>query len=61
MTRDFNSTDLDVEAPLWLTVATAELGWSEAVVDDNVGAFGLEAWFEPGWSDAVVDDDGGAF
>ena len=39
MTRNFNSTDLDVEAPLWLTVATAELGWSEAVVDDDGSAF----------------------
>ena len=40
MTRDSNLTNLDVEAPLWLTVAPAEL------VDDDGGAFGLEAGVE---------------
>lgn len=38
MTRNSNSTNRDVEAPLWLTIATAVPRLSEAVVDDDGGA-----------------------
>ena len=55
MTRDSNSTSLDVEAPL-LTLAAGGPELSEAVVDDDGGAFGLEAGVETGsgWVDVTA-------